>query len=162
MQGRRRGRATRQHERAQRLQLGIHLVDFFFQAVHLGLDNPQGFPFGLLAGLRRAEVSTEVKKVVLDAPEHRVEDRIRGRGRQSHHADSSIGFINRAIGFDAQVVFRTAFARPQSRCALITGARVNTIENDQCFLSSAAQPEHAHNDQNGDELQSHAPAHQHL
>ena len=126
----------------------------------MGLDDALGLPFRLFAGFWGAKIGAKVKKVILNTAQHGVELRIGSRCRKSRHAKGGIGFIHRAIGFDAQVVFGAALARPQSRCALISGARVNTIENDQFFLPSAAQPKHAHDDQNGDELEPHAPAHQ--
>ena len=77
VQRRRRGRAARQHEGAQRLELGVHRVDLVLEPLDLCIAHAQRRSRALLdvAALRHGEVGAEIEQVVLDARQHGVERR---------------------------------------------------------------------------------------
>ncbi len=51
-------------------------------------------------------------------------------GMQAREADGGVGFVDRAVGFDPQVVFGTALAGAQRRGAGVAGAGVDAVEYD--------------------------------
>ena len=78
---------------------------------------------------RRAKVGADIEQIVLDAPESGIERGIAGRV-QPRHADRGIGFIERAIGGDPQIVFLAPPAGAERGGAVVAGARVNFVQND--------------------------------
>src|SRR5262249_49733584 len=75
------------------------------------------------------EVGAEIEQIVLDHAEHGVE-RAAICEMQPHHADRSIGLVDRAIGRDAQIVFRPALAGAERGGAVIAGAGVDAVAHD--------------------------------
>ena len=61
VQRRRRRRAAGQHERPQRLQLRVHLVDLLLEALHLRVRHPQRLVFELLAAIGHAQIGAEIE-----------------------------------------------------------------------------------------------------
>ena len=104
--------ATRQDERAQRIEIGVQLVDLHLQPGHLCGDDPQWFVGQRLARIGRGKVGAKVEQVVLDAHQHRVE-RSEVLRILACQPDKGIGLVDRAIGLDAQVAFQAARAGGQ-------------------------------------------------
>ena len=78
------------------------------------------------------QIGTEIEKVVLDATENGIE-RIALRVK-TDHADARIGFVHRAIGLDAKVVFRAASTGRQRGRAGIARAGIDPVQNDHVGL----------------------------
>ncbi len=100
------GRATRQYERGKGIETCIQLIDFRLYTIDLRLDDAQRFPLHFLASIGRGEIRSEIEKIVLNAKQHAIQIGIGGI-MQPRHADQRIGFVNRAIGFNAnaQIMF---------------------------------------------------------
>lgn len=107
--------AARQDEFLERRQFVVEVVERGFET------------FDVLGGnryvTRQAEFAAEVEEFVLDGRE-RLAHIIRQVLREQH-AERAVEFIERAVGFDAQVVFRHARAIAESGGAGVAGAGVN-------------------------------------
>src|SRR5207244_12396199 len=49
---------------------------------------------------------------------------------QPHQADGGVGLVHGAVGCDAQIVFRAAFAAAERRGAVIAGLGIDAVEYD--------------------------------
>ena len=84
------GRSARQHEGAQRRQIGVQAVDLALRALDLGLDDARGVCRArLIANLRR-EVGANVEEVVLNASEHGVDVAL---GVQASDPDAGVRLV---------------------------------------------------------------------
>src|SRR5262245_3458019 len=99
-----RWRASRKHEGAQRLKLAVENVDLAFEPLDLRIRHRQS-PARILAIVGVAELGAEIEQIVLDARDHSVERLVRLR-MQPGKAYCGVGLIERAVAFDAKVVFR--------------------------------------------------------
>jgi hypothetical protein len=98
------GMAARENKGAQRLKSGVQGIDLGFEARDLGRNQAKGGAAMSFRRLRQAEVGADVEQLVLDTGKHSIErGKFRLGGVESRQADSSIGFIHRAEGLDAQV-----------------------------------------------------------
>ena len=77
--------------------------------------------------LRRRQLGAEVEQIVLYARQHGVERRL-GGGGEAGDADGGIGLVDRAIGFDAQIVLAPPLAGGERGGAGIAAARVDFVE----------------------------------
>src|SRR5262245_41482451 len=101
------GRAARQHEGAQGLKLCIERIDLPLQPLNLGIPHLQATA-RVLALVGVTEIGAEIEKVVLDAREHGIERGMAAPRMEPRQADCGIGLIERAVGLDAEIVFRHA------------------------------------------------------
>jgi hypothetical protein len=123
-------RASGQHKRRQRRQPRVQRVDIVLKAFDLARQHPQAFRLALALGHR--EVGAEVKQIVLDQTQHRIEI-ARIRQMQPHNANGGVGLVDGSIGADAQVVFRAALAAAKCRGTVVAGPGVDSIEDDHCL-----------------------------
>jgi hypothetical protein len=85
--------------------------------------NPQSSARLLLGSRGNAEVSAEIKEIILDAPEQvGLWQFRRGDQEQTQHR---IEFIDRSIGDDARVILADAGPVPQAGLSRVAGARVD-------------------------------------
>jgi hypothetical protein len=127
-----RSRGTaRQNKRGQGRKLRIQAVDVALEAFDLARQHPQ--PFGLALTLGHREIGAKVEQIILDQAQHRIE-LTRLRQMKPDKANGGVGLIDGPVGSNTQVVFRTAFAAAKRRGAVISGSRVNTIEDDHTSL----------------------------
>ena len=126
MKMRRRRVAARQHEGAQRLQLGVEQVDFALQAQGL----PGGDPQGRRAAARRghAQIGADVEQLVLNPFQHRIEFG-KAAGMQPRQSHRGVGFIHAAVCFDARVGLGQALAGAERGGAVVAGARVDAVQD---------------------------------
>ena len=112
--------------------------------LHLRFDDSQRLVGQWLAGIGRAEIGAEVEHVVLDACQHRIEPGQRrvGRGRQAGEADGAVGLVNRAVGFDAQIILAAPLARPERGRAGVAGLGVDAVENDHAVTDADGRKGH--------------------
>jgi len=52
---------------------------------------------------------------------------------QPRHANRGIGLVDRAVGGNAQIVFRAAFAAAERRGAVVASAGLDAAENDHAI-----------------------------
>ena len=64
--------------------------------------------------------SAQIEQIVLDAPQHRIQFGRIGQ-MHPHNADRGVGLVYGAIGCNAQIIFRTAFAAAERGGAVIAG-----------------------------------------
>ena len=90
-----------------------------------------------------SSTSLERDARLINAREHRIKFRLLGLilprrilpgQMEPNEPDCRIGFIHRAIGFDAQVEFRNAAAIPEAGRAVIPGFCVDSIELDHAQI----------------------------
>ena len=124
--------AAGKHEGAERLQLGVHLVDLALEPRDLRRGDPEALAPVVLA--RRGEIGAEIEEVVLDARQHRVEF---GRDREPRQPDMGIGLVDGADRREAEVGFRPPLAGAERRGAGVAGAGVDLVEDDH--LSALAK-----------------------
>ena len=103
-----RRRAARQHERGQRLQLGVHRVDLALEPLDLGSRMRSAFGIGEVAA-GPAQIGAEIEQVVLDPGQHRVGLAV---GVQAGQADRGVGLVDRAVGGDARRMLGTRVPSP--------------------------------------------------
>ena len=109
----------------------IEVIDLAFQALHLLWQNAQRLVGQFLAGIGDAEVGAKIKQFVLNAGQHGIKlAESFGVGVEPDNSQNRIGFINRAIGLNAQVGLGNAGSRAQGRVALVAGAGVDAVEYD--------------------------------
>src|SRR5262249_25253821 len=87
---------------------------------------------------RRAKVGAEIEQIVLDARQRGIECGVAG-SVQSRHANRGIGFIQRAIGGDAQIVFLASRAGAEGGGAVVAGTRVDFVQNDHRAISTSTR-----------------------
>jgi hypothetical protein len=180
-----RGRgASRQNERLQRRKGGVEIVDLLFDPGDLRVGDGQ--PRAARPLFREAEIGLDVEQVVLDARQRAVERRV-GGAMQPDQADGRIDLIQGSVGGDAQVVFLAPLAAAERSGAVVAGAGVDAVARGNRRLWDSGkvypirvprgtgfaepppspggglaprEPDRRHDDDDGDELQQHAPAHQ--
>ena len=81
--------------------------------------------------LDNGEVGAQIEQIVLDAPQHRIQFGRIGQ-MHPHNADRGVGLVYGAIGGNAQIIFRTAFAAAERGGAVIAGSCVDSIKHDHC------------------------------
>ena len=125
------GTAAGQHERAQRGETGVELVDLAFEPVDLRLGDGEPRAARALAGrdVGVAHIGLDVEQVVLDARERRVECLV-GTDVQPREPDDRVGLVERAVGVDAAVVFLAPFAVAERGRAGVAGTGVDAVEDD--------------------------------
>jgi hypothetical protein len=72
----------------------------------------------------------------LDATQHLIEDWLFLRCVDPGHANHGIGFINRPISGNSQIIFWPPRTSAKRRRSIITSPCVNAIENDQSNLQN--------------------------
>ena len=123
--------ATGKDEGTQGGEVMIEVINLAFQAIHLLWQYAQRFVGQFLACLGHAEISAEIKKFVLNAGEHGIElGEGFGVGMEPDNSQNRIGFINGAIGLNAEMGLGNAGARAQGRVALVAGAGIDAVEYD--------------------------------
>ena len=95
------------------------------QALDLGVDDAQPI-LGAFA-FRRAQIGAEVEQVVLDARQHVVGVAL---GMQARDPDRGVGFVDRAVGFDPQIVLGHALAGAERGRALVAALGIDARELD--------------------------------
>ena len=138
--------AAGKHERAQRLELRIEPIDLAFEPLDLGVDDGEALAARTLGLVRGAEIRAEIEQVVLDPGQNRVDVRIRA-GVQTRHADHGVELVDAAVGGDPQIVFVAALAAAERGGAVVSGSRVDPVQDDHAVLTlsfAAAQRPSAH------------------
>ena len=102
-----------------------------FKPLDLARQHPQALRLALALG--HGEVGAEIEQIVLDAPQHRIQFGRIGQ-MHPHNADRGVGLVHGAIGGNAQIIFRTAFAAAERGGAVIAGPRVDPIKHDHCLF----------------------------
>ena len=105
----------------------VQAVDVVLEPFDLAREHPQ--PLGLAVALGHREIGPEIEQIVLDPAQHRIEF-ARVAEVQPHHADGGVGLVHGAVGRDAQIVFRAAFAAAERRGAVIAGLGIDAVEYD--------------------------------
>ena len=124
---------TGEHERPQRLELGVEPVDLALEPLGLRIDDGQPLaarPLGLVWG---AQIRAEVEQIVLDARQHRVRFRIRA-GMEARETDHGIELVDRPVSGNAQIVFAPARAAAERGRPVVSGAGVDSIQDDHAAL----------------------------
>jgi len=117
-------RPARQDEGAERLQLGLGVVDGLLELRDAALVDPR-----LLEMLRHliavggGEQRTDREQIALHGHEHLVDARHQLDG--ASHPEDGIQLVDVAVGFDARIVLRNPSAAEEPRVAAITGLRVD-------------------------------------
>src|SRR5262249_39846172 len=109
--------------------------------------------------LGQAEIGLDVEQIVLDVRQHGVERAV-VTGVEPREADHRVDLVQRAIDGDAQVVLLAPRATAERCGAVVTGTRVDPVENDHRLALFADRPDGQHYDDDRDELQQHAKPHQ--
>ncbi len=167
MQGGSRRRPARQHERAQRVELGVERVDVALEPLDLARRDAQA-RVRFSRRRRRAEIGAEIEEIVL-SPRQRLFDwgkrRLAARAdREAREADDAIGLVDFAESLDPRVVLGAARTIAKAGRAVIAGACVDAVEPDHRRAPSVVHAGEQHDDDNRDRdhLQPDPPAHQPL
>ena len=88
-------------------------------------------------GCRHAKIGADIEEIVLDASERFV---VAACGMQSRQADRGIGFIDFAIGSDAQVILRHTRAIAERSLSAVASARVNLRQLYQVSPTTLTSP----------------------
>jgi hypothetical protein len=125
------GMAAGKHEGTQGAEIVIEIVNFGFEAFNLLWQNAQGFMAGFFTGLGNAEISAEVKKLILNPAQHGIQLAESFRvGVKSDDSQNRIRFIHGAVSLNAEMGLRNAGTGAKCRIALVTGAGIDAVEND--------------------------------
>ena len=128
------GRAAWQDETVEGLEGVVVLVDGFFQSRGLRGDDAQTRAGLLVFGDGRREVGAEVEEIVLNESQNRGDFgggvAVSTVGGDDGEADGGVGFVNGAVGFDAEIVLADALACGKTCGAVVAGFGVDFGESD--------------------------------
>ena len=81
-------------------------------------------------GVRHTKIGAEIEEIVLNAEQHRVDPGANhvGHGGDAGKPNRRIGLVDRAIGFDPEIVLGTALAGAKRGRAVIARPRVNSVQ----------------------------------
>ena len=123
------GTPAREHERAQRRELGVHLVTALLEPGRLLGGDPQALAFGIRV-LGRRDVGADIEQVILDAlqPGEKARRHVGDRERDS---DLRVALIHRPVRLDPRVSLGDAAHVPEVRLARIAEAGVDARQVDR-------------------------------
>ena len=120
------GAAAGEHERLQRLELGVDLVAGLLEPRRLLGREPQALA---VAAVRDRDVGADVEQVVLDAPQEAGEALVERRQRE-RDAELGVELVHRPVGLDPRVRLGYPAHVAEVGLAVVAEARVDAGEID--------------------------------